>query len=94
MWWSGAGLGVGSETLISFPLGALVGWSGGDQVTMSPYGGGHIVLDFSSADQDNVNLRGAIDLGADVALASGWLVRFGASLGDREALAIGFKIGT
>lgn len=94
MWWSGAGLGVGSETLISFPLGALVGWSGGDDVIMSPYGGGHIVLDFSSADQDNVNLRGAIDVGVDVALASGWLIRFGASVGDREALAIGVKIGS
>lgn len=95
LWWSGAGLGIGSETLVSFPLGALVGWSGGDgNAVLSPYGGGHIVLDLSTAGQDNVDLGGAIDFGLDVALTSGWLIRFGASIGDREALAIGFKIGS
>ena len=30
----------------------------------------------------------------DVVLSSGWLVRFGGSVGDREALAIGVKIDT
>lgn len=94
MWWSGAGLGVGSETVVSFPLGALIGWSGeGDGALLSPYGGGHIVLDVSSVDGDNVNLGGAFDLGVDLALSSGLLVRFGGSIGDREAIAIGVRIG-
>ena len=28
MWWSGAGLGWGENTVVSVPLGALIGWSG------------------------------------------------------------------
>lgn len=95
MWWSGAGLGVGSETVVSFPLGALIGWSGeGDGAVLSPYGGGHIVLDVSSAEGDNVNLGGAFDLGVDLALSSGLLIRFGGSIGDREAIAIGVRVGS
>lgn len=95
MWWSGAGLGVGNETVVSIPLGALIGWSGeGGDAIFSPYGGGHITLDISSADQDNVNLGGSFDLGVDLVLSSGWLVRFGGSIGDRDALAIGVKIGS
>ncbi len=95
LWWSGVGLGVGNETLVSIPLGALVGWSGeGGDAILSPYGGGHVVLDVSSAEGDNVDLAGALDLGLDLSLASGWLVRFGGSVGDREALAIGLRIGT
>lgn len=95
MWWSGAGLGAGNETVVSFPLGALIGWSGqGTGAILSPYGGGHIVFDVSSAGQDNLSLGGAFDLGVDVVLSSGWLVRFGGSIGDRDALAIGVRIGT
>ena len=93
MWWSGAGLGVGENTVISLPLGALIGWSGqGGDVILSPYGGGHVTLDVSNIDSDNVSLGGSFDLGLDVVLASGWLVRFGGSFGDRDALAIGAKI--
>lgn len=94
LWWSGVGLGIGSETVASFPLGALIGWSGqGGDAVLSPYGGGHVVLDLSTADGDNVNLAGAFDFGVDLALASGWLVRFGGSVGDREAIAIGVRVG-
>lgn len=95
LWWSGAGLGVGAETVASFPLGALVGWSGaGGEALLSPYGGGHVVFDIRTGDGDQLDLDGAFDFGLDVALTSGWLIRFGASLGDREALAIGAHIGT
>ena len=42
MWWSGGGIGVGSETLVTVPLGLMLGWTGGDDdVRFSPYGGGH-----------------------------------------------------
>ncbi len=95
MWWSGAGLGWGENTIISLPLGALVGWSGqGGDVILSPYGGGHLVMDISDIEGDNVSLGGAFDFGLDVVLSSGWLVRFGGSVGDRDALAIGVKIDT
>lgn len=95
MWWSGAGLGVGSSTVVSVPLGILVGWSGqGGDAILSPYGGGHVTLDISDVDGDNVRLNGTIDLGLDIVLSSGWLVRFGASAGDRDALAIGVKLDT
>lgn len=95
MWWSGAGLGWGENTVVSIPLGALVGWSGqGGDVILSPYAGGHVALDVSDVDGDNVSLAGSADLGLDVVLSSGWLVRFGASLGDREALAIGVRLDT
>lgn len=95
MWWSGAGMGWGENTIISLPLGALVGWSGqGGDVILSPYGGGHLVMDVSDIEGDNVSLRGAFDFGLDVVLSSGWLVRFGGSVGDRDALAIGVKIDT
>jgi hypothetical protein len=95
MWWSGAGLGIGQETIVSFPVGALLGWSGqGGGVILSPYGGGHVSLDISTSDVNSVQLVGSFDLGLDVVLASGWLVRFGASIGDSDALALGIKIGS
>ncbi|MDG2283609.1 MAG: hypothetical protein P8L45_10835 [Longimicrobiales bacterium] len=95
MWWSGAGLGWGEDTVVSLPLGAVIGWSGqGGDVILSPYGGGHITLDISDVIDDNVSLNGSFDFGLDVVLSSGWLVRFGGSVGDRDALAIGVKIDT
>jgi len=95
MWWSGAGLGWGEDTVVSLPLGAVVGWSGqGGDVILSPYGGGHISLDISDVTDNSVSLNGSFDFGLDVVLSSGWLVRFGGSVGDRDALAIGVKIDT
>jgi hypothetical protein len=89
------GLGTGQETIVSFPVGALLGWSGeGGGVILSPYGGGHVSLDVSTSDANNVQLVGSFDLGLDVVLSSGWLVRFGASIGDRDALALGMRIGS
>lgn len=95
MWWSGAGLGVGDETVVTFPIGAILGWTGGDgSTTLSPYGGGHLALDISSVEGDNVDLSGAVDVGLDLGLSSGWLIRFGATFGDRDAIAIGFLLRT
>lgn len=95
LWWSGIGAGVGDELLVSVPLGVLFAWSGRDgDAVLSPYGGAHVALDFISGPGDAVDLSGAIDLGIDVLLPSNWVVRFGASLGDREAIAIGVKVGS
>jgi hypothetical protein len=52
------------------------------------------VLDISSGPGDDVDLNGAVDLGMDLVLSSGWMIRFGASLGDRESLAFGIRLPT
>jgi hypothetical protein len=43
-----------------------------------------------------VDLDLVADLGLDVVLPSGWLLRFGATLGDggRDALALGIRLPT
>lgn len=93
IWWSGGGIGIGDELLITVPLGIILGWSGSSgDVILSPYGGGHVVLDFMSGPGDDVRFDGVIDLGLDMVLSSGWMVRFGASVGDRESLALGLRI--
>jgi hypothetical protein len=93
IWWAGGGVGIGTESLFTAPLGIMLGWTGGDgEILLSPYGGAHVVLDLSSADGDSVNFDGVVDLGLDLVLRSGWMIRFGASLGDRESLALGLKL--
>lgn len=95
IWWSGGGIGVGAETLVTFPLGIILGWTGsGGDVLFSPYGGGHMVLDLSSENGEGVNFTGVVDLGLDLVLSSGWMVRAGASLGNRDSLALGVRIPT
>lgn len=95
MWWSGGGLGVGDETVVTIPFGALAGWSGGDgDAVISPYAGGHLALDIITGEGDNLDLSGAFDVGIDVRFSTGWLLRFGGSFGDRDALAIGLRVGT
>lgn len=93
IWWTGGGVGVGSESLFTVPLGVMLGWTGsGGNVVLSPYGGAHVVLDLSSADGDSVRFDAVVDLGLDLVLSSGWMVRAGASFGDRESLALGVKL--
>lgn len=94
VWWTGGGVGIGGETVFTAPLGIVLGWTGGDddEVLLSPYGGAHAVLDLTSADGDSVHFDAVIDLGIDLVLASGWMIRVGASLGDRESFALGLKL--
>ena len=93
IWWSGAGVGFGREQLLTAPVGIILGWSGsGTDVILSPYAGGHLTLDISTDDANTVRFDGSVDLGLDVVLASGWMVRFGATIGDRDALALGIKV--
>lgn len=92
VWWAGAGLGIGDELLVSLPVGITVGWQlTEDAVTFSPYVGGHIALDILTGPDDDLDLEGAVDLGIDLAFDSGFAVRFGASVGGREALAVGLR---
>lgn len=93
IWWAGGGMSVGSDWLVSAPAGIIVGWSGeGDGVVISPYGGAHVALDITGNEGDAMNFDGALDLGLDLVLRSGWMIRAGATLGDREAIAVGFRI--
>lgn len=93
IWWAGGGVGIGTETLFTAPLGIVLGWTGrGGEVVLSPYGGAHVVLDLTSADGDALRFDGVVDLGLDLVLDSGWTIRFGASLGDRESLALGARL--
>jgi hypothetical protein len=93
IWWAGGGLGVGDETVFTLPVGVVIGWTGaGGDVLVSPYGGGHVVLDIATGAGDDVRFDGVIDLGVDLVLSSGWMIRFGASLADRESIALGVKL--
>lgn len=93
MWWSGAGLGVGEELVATFPAGIVLGWSiEGDGVVFSPSLGGHVALDILTGPGDDLEVDGALDLGVDLGFNSGLQARFGASVGDREALAFGIRL--
>lgn len=93
LWWTGAGLGFGDEVLASFPLGIVLGWRGSDEgVTFMPHIGGHLALDVLSGPGDDLDLDGTVDLGVDLGFQSGFMVRFGAAVGGRDALAIGLRL--
>jgi hypothetical protein len=93
VWWTGAGLGVGDELLVSLPLGLAVGWRGSDEgVTFAPYVGGHVALDILTGPADDMDLDGAVDLGIDLTFGSALAVRFGVSVGGRDALAVGLRL--
>lgn len=93
MWWAGAGLGVGDELVATFPVGLVLGWNlESDGVVFSPNIGGHIALDILTGPGDDLDLDGAFDLGVDLGFNSGVQARFGASLGGREALAVGLRL--
>lgn len=93
IWWTGAGIGLGDDISASFPLGLAFGWTGRDEgVSFMPYVGGHVVLDVASGEGDDMELDAAVDLGLDLAFDRGWTFRFGAALGGRESLGIGFRV--
>ena len=93
LWWSGAGLGVGEELVATFPAGIVLGWNiAGEGVVFSPNIGAHVALDILTGPGDELEMDGVLDLGVDLGFDSGLQVRFGASVGDREALAIGLRL--
>lgn len=93
IWWSGAGIGVGEELVATFPAGMVLGWNiQSDGVVFSPNIGGHVALDVLTGPGDDLDLDGSLDLGVDLGFNSGLAVRFGASIGGREALAIGLRL--
>jgi hypothetical protein len=100
LWFTGAGLGASRNLLLSFPLGLSVGaLIDADGVRFGPYLAPRVVLDVCSGDDrrprapcgpgDNLDMSLAVDLGLDLAFDPNWMIRFAATLGDRDSLLIG-----
>lgn len=105
LWVTGAGLGAGDYVLVSFPLGISVGRSfEEDGIGFTPYASPRLVLDGHlgrdtppsppEVDENELDLDFVVDLGADIDFGTAWTIRFGASLGDHEALSIGMVFPT
>ena len=81
---------------MSFPLGVAFGRVvSADNVRLNPYFSPRVVVDGWLGDdrpRDDLDLEFAFDLGVDLAFSPTWAIRFGASVADREALAIGFSL--
>jgi hypothetical protein len=104
VWFAGAGAGIGEDALLSFPLGLSVGAIlQSEGVRFAPYVAPRLVLDAFFCDDDrderdepdfcrgddDLELDLAADVGLDLSFTQAWMIRFAATLGDREALAIG-----
>lgn len=93
IWWTGAGLGVGEEVVVSFPVGLSLGWNlRGNGVVFSPNFGGHVALDVISGPGDDLDVDASVDLGVDLGFESGLMARFSAAIGGREAFAVGVRL--
>jgi hypothetical protein len=95
-WLFGAGVGVTEGALVSFPLGLTIGHQfEGDGVGFLPYVTPRVVLDGcidcgrGNDDDDDISLDFAADIGLDLRLTNAFVIRFGATLGDREGVAVG-----
>jgi hypothetical protein len=89
----GVGAGIDDSVVLSIPLGLTLGHTfTGQGAQFTPYAIPKISVDawFDDDDRDeNLDLAFSVDIGLDLRFQQGWLVRFGGSLGDREAIAIG-----
>lgn len=98
LWVSGVGLGVGDHVLVTFPLGISLGRTFHEEgVGFTPYATPRLVLDGSlgrDVPDDDLDLGFVLDLGADIDFGSPWTIRFGASIGEHEALSIGMVFPT
>jgi hypothetical protein len=90
-WTAGAGVGIGDWALITVPVGLSFGHTfRGDGINITPYVTPRVHLDIATGDEaDDTDLGLSVDLGFDLALSRGWVLRFGAGLGDHEGFAIG-----
>jgi hypothetical protein len=94
-WVTGAGVSVGESALISFPLGLSMGRViRADGATFNPYFAPRARLDAWLGDprpRRGARLNLGVDLGVDLSFQPGWAIRFGATLGDPDAIAIGIS---
>jgi hypothetical protein len=90
-WVFGFGLGIEDNVLLSVPFGVSFGHTfPGQGASFTPYVTPRLIMDaFFGDGDDDLDLDLAVDLGLDLALRQGWTIRFGGTLGDREAIALG-----
>lgn len=100
-WTAGAGLGFGEYWLFTVPVALSAGrsWSSGS-VWFAPYVSLGAVFDYRYGNSDLVpdeefEIGSSAGLGADISFDSArrFILRAAASLGDRQALALGLAIG-
>jgi hypothetical protein len=92
-WVFGAGLSFDETIRVSVPVGLTTGHAfRADGATFTPYATPRIVFDgYIGGERPGRRnaLELAVDLGLDMELAAGFTVRFGATIGRREAVALG-----
>ena len=97
-WVLGAGAGIGDGVRLSLPAGLSLGYSfQGEDARFIPFITPRVIMDatFGSDERDSeLDLGLAVDVGLDLRLLRGGAfagrsIRFAASLGDRDALALG-----
>lgn len=98
-WQAGAGFSVGDHAVVTIPVGVTggVSWSSGS-VWMSPYTTAGVALDLhfgGNFEGDEFEIDPALDVGLDLSLdsARNVVLRAAASLGDRQAFAVGLAVG-
>lgn len=95
IWITGGGLGARDGILASFPVGIAVGRAfEAEEVWFHPYASPRVVLDarFGGDEGSDLDLEVAVDVGMDLAFDPDWTVRFGGTIGERRALAIGLSL--
>ena len=97
-WVLGAGAGIGDGVRLSVPAGLSLGFSfQGEDARFIPYITPRVIMDATfghETRESELDLGVAVDLGLDLRLMRGGVmagksIRFGASVGDRDALAVG-----
>lgn len=97
-WVLGAGAGIGDGVRLSVPAGLTFGFSlQGEDARFIPYATPRVIMDATFGrdnEESDLDLGIAVDLGLDLRLLrggplAGKSIRFGASVGDRDALAVG-----
>ncbi len=90
-WLLGAGATLNGGTVLRFPAGVSVGRTfDADGIAFVPYAVPRIGLDLAADDgETDADLSFTIDLGLDLHIDDAWLLRFGAALGDHDALGFG-----
>jgi len=91
-WTVGLGATFGDDaTLFRIPVGLAVGGTiGAGSVSLYPYAHPRIALEtFAADDESETDFNVMADLGLDLRLGQAWLLRFGVTFGDHDALGIG-----
>ena len=93
MWVIGAGAGIGNEIWIAVPAGISVGATiEGEGVTLVPYATPRVILDVITGPGDDLFLNFAVDLGLNLSFNPNWELRFAATVGDHEGVAVGVNV--